>query len=78
MKGKLEFKQELQGDGLVLGVYYEGVSCGIIRPEPDKGAWYKWGQIRDYSTTLDGAKSKVIEIFDQLDTFVERVNNLKS
>ena len=78
MKGKLEFKQELQGDGLVLGVYYEGVSCGIIRPEPDKGAWYKWGQIRDYSTTLDVAKSKVIEIFDQLDTFVERVNNLKS
>lgn len=75
MKGKLEFKQEFQGDGLVFGVYYQGVSCGVIRPEPDRGAWYKWGKIRDYSTTIDGCKAAVIEIFDQLDTFVERVFN---
>ena len=78
MKGKLEFKQEFQGDGLVLGVYYEGVSCGIIIPQPDRGAWYKWGQIREYSTTLDGCKANVIEIFDQLDVFVERIVNKKA
>lgn len=76
MKGKLEFKQEFQGDSLVLAVYYNNVSCGIIRPEPDRGAWYRWGQISNYDTTLDKCKLSVIEIFDQFDVFVERCKNV--
>lgn len=76
MKGKLEFKQEFQGDSLVLAVYYNNVSCGIIRPEPDRGAWYRWGKISSYDTSLDGCKRYVIELFDQLDVFVERCENV--
>ena len=71
MKGKLEFKQEFQGDGIVLAVYYNQTNCGVIRPEPDRGAWYRWGKISDYSTTIDGCKLRVIELFNQLDIFVE-------
>lgn len=73
MKGKLEFKQEFQGDKLVYAVYYNGVSCGVIRPEPDRGAWYKWGKIHNYDTSLDGSKSWVIQFFNELDVFVERL-----
>ena len=75
MKGKLEFKQEIQGDKLVYAVYYNENSCGIIRPEPDRGAWFRWGKISNYDTTIDGCKLWVTELFNDLDVFVDRCKN---
>lgn len=48
MKGKLEFKTEIQGEP-VIAVYYNGINAGVITyNRGSEGGWYQWGKIRDY------------------------------
>lgn len=71
MKGKLEFKHETQGEP-VIAVYYNEVNAGVITYNKEgKGGWYQWGKIRDYNTSIEGCKSYIIELFNQLDTFIQ-------
>ena len=75
MKGLLQFKEELQGDVIVVAVYFNSVECGTIIPEPDRGAWYKWGTIKYYELSIKECKHFVIELFNQLDSFVQKLEN---
>jgi hypothetical protein len=70
MNGNLEIKAEVQGNLDVFAVYYNGVPAGIIKPESDRGYWYRWGKFSEYSLTLANCRGFVIEYFNQLDNFI--------
>ena len=70
MNGNLEIKPEVQAGLDVFAVYYNGVPAGIIKPNSDRGYWYRWGKVSNYDTTFADCKGFVIEYFNQLDNFI--------
>ena len=74
MKGKLELKEITYKDRLVaVEVYYNDIQCGVIEPHSERGGWYRWGEISDYSLTIRECKEYVKKLFFQLDSFVQNL-----
>ncbi len=68
MKGKLEFKEELQGE-IVIAVYFDDKPCGFIKFTEGKHNWYRWDRLHNFSLSLEEQKLWLIELFNQLDKF---------